>query len=415
MDFSQYQMINRYERIRALPEKELDRRWGVIRQIMKEHGLNVILISDPGRNGTASWLLGTGNKVPQLIVFPLDDAPTAVYGGKSLSGGGFNPYVLPARTPVDPGIYGRVVNANEFSAEMVSKYAGKAHARIGVFAPETFGVKCVRDLNSAMPGLEMVDLSHEIALARSIKSEYDIELCRASAQMHTIFCESVPSVLRLGRTMREVLMDLRRLLKEFGSAGEDLGPMMKVVDKYHNHRTGLPWGPMDDRRFQSDDMVWFLLEIAGPGGQFSANARYWSFTDPSEEFMERYRLAVRAQDIVQDLLKPGNTIRKVADTANAFIRGAGQYTDDCCFLHSLGYEMGEYPMLSDHSVPTEPKSIDEDEPLRPGTIMIAHPQIGRKEKNERHEMVLLVETYMIGEEGAERLTTYPRDQIYRLH
>ena len=43
MDFSQYPMINRYERIYALPESELERRWEAIRQVMRAHGLTVWL------------------------------------------------------------------------------------------------------------------------------------------------------------------------------------------------------------------------------------------------------------------------------------------------------------------------------------------------------------------------------------
>ena len=412
MDFSKYQMINRYERIRALPESELERRWEAIRALMRDKGVNVILFADANPSATSMWLLGTGNKVPEYIVFPLDDDPIAFYGGKSQPDGSFNPYALAARTRIEPGSYGRVINANEFKAEAVSKYVNREKPVIGIFQPNAIRVSLRKMLETEMPGLEMVDLTHDISRVRSVKSPYDIELCRASAQMHTIFMEAVPSIVRPGRTQREVLMDLRSVAMEFGSGGEDMCLMMKIVDREHNRRSAIPWGSMDERRFQNDDMFWILLETSGPGGQFCANGRYWSFTEPGEGFLDRFNTAVRAQDIVQSLLKAGATIRNAADAANHYIRSAGYYTDDCCFIHSLGYAMGEYPMLSDHSIPTDPKSIDEDEPIQPGTILIAHPQVGLREKNARPDMVLLIETYLVEENGTEKLTTYPRDKVH---
>lgn len=410
MDFTQYQMINRYERIRALPESELDRRWEVIREVMKKHDVKVMVFARTSENGTSLWLLGASNKHPDYIIFPLEGTPVAVYGGKSRMDGQFNPYALVGRTRIEPGAYGKVENVNEFCAEMVSKYVCKDKQRVGFSQPAGMDVSFRRKLLTALPNLEIVDMTHEISRARSIKSPYDIELCKASAEMHRIFLEAVPSIVRPGRTQKDVNSDLRKLAMDFGSGGEDMCLMMKVVDKYHNRRLATPWGAMQNRRFQNDDMFWILLETSGPGGQFCANARYWSFTEPSKEFTDRLHVAVKAQELAGELLKTGTTIRRVADTVNEFIRTSGYYTDNCCYIHSLGYAMGEYPMLSDNSVATDPKSIDEDEPLESGTIMIAHPQVGiaGKGKIPRPDMVLVIDTYMIEDKGTEQLTKAPR-------
>lgn len=410
MDFTQYQMINRYERIRALPESELDRRWATIRNLMKKHDVNVMVFANTSENGTSLWLLGASNKHPDYIIFPMDDTPVAIYSGKSQTNGQFNPYVFVGRTRIEPGAYGKVKNANEFSSEMVCKYVSKDKARIGFSHPSAMDVTFRRKLLSAMPNLEIIDMTHEISRARSIKSLYDIEVCKASAEMHRIFLEAVPSIVRPGRTQKDVNNDLRKLAMDFGSGGEDMCLMMKIVDKYHNRRLATPWSAMQNRRFQNDDMFWILLETSGPGGQFCANARYWSFTEPSKEFSDRLHVAVKAQEMAGELLRTDVTIRSVADTVNAFIRASGYYTDNCCFIHSLGYAMGEYPMLSDNSVATDPKSIDEDEPLQNGTIMIAHPQVGiaGKGKIPRQDMVLVIDTYMIEDKGTAHMTKAPR-------
>lgn len=109
-------------------------------------------------------------------------------------------------------------------------------------------------------------------------------------------------------------------------------------------------------------MFSILLETSGPGGLFSPNLRYWSFGDISDSFAERYRVALGAQNLVQSLLRPGISIRCVADRVNDYIRAAGHYTDNCCYIHSMGYAMGDYPVLTDNSA-YQPKLPEEDDTL----------------------------------------------------
>lgn len=415
MDFTQYDMINRYERIRALPESELDRRWNVMRDMMRAHGLKVLLIASPGDSGTSMWLLGTGNKIPDCIIFPLEDLPTAVYGGKPLRDGSFNPYAMPARNRIEPGIYGKVRNVNGFDPATVARYLDD-RAELGIVAPGSMSVSMEKKLFSAIPGLKLTDVSQEFSRIRSVKSQYDIELCRASAQMHRIFLEAVPGVVRIGRTEREVMNDLRKIVMDLGSGGEDLCLMINITDLDHNSYSGRYAVRSPEHRFQKGDMFRILLETSGPGGQFCANERYWSFGEPGKDFMKRYRTAIHAHELVQEKLRPGNSIRSAADAVNAYINSEGYDTDNCCFIHSMGYTMGEYPMLSDNSVHPFSKVPDEDEPIQPNTIMIAHPHVGfdRSIKTSRFQMVRIVETYLILPGETERLDISPRDEVYRI-
>ncbi len=412
MDFTTYSMINRYERICALPESELDRRWEAVRTVMRKHDVPVTVFANVGDCGMGWWLIGGSSKLPSYIIFPLDGEPTAVYPSRTRCGEGFNSRPYPGRTPVERGIYGRVQNVNEFQAGLVKKHMRVGGpSRVGFVNPGALDIAAKRKLASEIPGMQIVDIGRDVAKIRSVKSEFDVELCRASAQMHRIFLETVPAIVRIGRTEKEVLADLHRLAMDFGSGGEDMCLMMHLFDSRGAILPHVPDETLPGRRFQQGDLLSILLETSGPGGQFTANLRYWSFGDPTDEFLERYQVAEGAQDLVQSLLKPGVSLRSVADQVNAFIRGKGHYTDDCCYMHSMGYTMGEYPVLTDNSV-NQPKLPEEDDPLAANTILLAHPHVGFATPTQRDDMMRIIETYLVREDGAERLTTTPRDHVY---
>lgn len=412
MDFTQFGMINRYERICALPESELDRRWDALRQVMREHDVRVMLLNHVDDCGMAWWLIGCSSKLPSVIVFPLEGEPVAVYPSEMRAGTEFNDRPYPGRTRVEAGIYGRVRNVNRFSAEEIRRRLAKDQpARIGVVHPQmmTHGVK--DELFGAIPELQLVDLTAQVARVRSQRSPFDIELARASAQMHRIFLEAVPSVARIGRTEKELKADLHRLAMDLGSGGEDMCLMLHVFDREGRMLRQGAYQRLPGRRLQEGDMFSILLETSGPGGLFSANLRYWSFGDVSEGFAERYRIAVEAQKLVQSMLRPGISIRCVADRVNDYIRATGHYTDNCCYMHSMGYTMGEYPCLTDNSV-NQPKLAEEDDPLQPWTILLAHPHVGFAQQTDRDDMARVIDTYLVHETGCERLTTTPREPIY---
>ncbi len=414
MDFSQYPMINRYERIYALPESELERRWEAIRQVMRAHGLTVTLFFQLEDCGTGWWLLDCSNKLPACVVLPLEDDPVAVYPSRTAGEAGrFNRRPYPGRTVVEDDPYGRIANVNQCPSVRRYLKAGQP-ARIGVFHGEAMTVALRRELLEGAQDAELVDITADIARARSLKSPFDQQLCRASAQMHRVFLEAVPSVVRIGRTEKEVLADLHRLAMDMGSGGEDMCLMMHSFTPRGEFLPADAYLELPGRRFEEGDLFSILLETSGPGGMFAANLRYWSFGDVTDEFMERYRIAVGAQDLVQSLLKPGVSLRQTADQVNDYIRGTGHYTDNCCYMHSMGYAMGDYPCLTDNSA-HQRKLPEEDEPLRPGTLLLAHPHVGFAGPTRRDDMVRVIETYLVGEESAERLTTAPRDRVYILH
>ena len=412
MDFTQFGMINRYERICALPESELDRRWGVIRDVMRAHDVPVMVLFNVGESGMAWWLISCSSKLPSVIIFPLEGEPVAVYPPRGRVTDSFNDRPYPGRTKVEGGIHGRVRNTNSFRAENVRRYLtpGKP-ARIGAVHPQAMTQGVRKELLGGIPDAHLVDLTAQVARVRSQRSSFDLELARASAQMHRVFLEAVPSIARIGRTEKELKADLHRLAMDLGSGGEDMCLMLHVFDREGRILRQGPDQALPGRRLQEGDRFSILLETSGPGGLFSANLRYWSFGDISDSFAERYRVALGAQNLVQSLLRPGISIRCVADRVNDYIRAAGHYTDNCCYIHSMGYAMGDYPVLTDNSA-HQPKLPEEDDPLQPWTILLAHSHVGFAPRTDRDDMARIIETYLVSDTGCERMTTAPREQVY---
>ena len=83
--FEKKPMVNRYEQVFCFSREEMERRFGVMRQVMKEQGTDVTLILEGFWEGYSQWL--TGNRNPFVVIVPKEGKITAVFGEKLLKKG----------------------------------------------------------------------------------------------------------------------------------------------------------------------------------------------------------------------------------------------------------------------------------------------------------------------------------------
>ena len=412
IDLTQFQMVNRYERIQSVTDAEADRRIAIVREVMKEHDLQLTLFFNLLDSGMAWWLISCSSKIPDCVMVPMEGPVTAIYYSMTPSPtGGFQSRITPGRTPVINDLNGKVTLRNCFDTELASRCC-QGTKRIGLVHGEYMDLHTRNALRSVISEYDTVELFQEIERRKCIKSPLEMELCNASAQMHTAVLQAVPGILRRGRTVREVASELHCLAMDLGSTGEDMCLMIHPMDA--NGETIPTTDDYPGYHFKDGDLVSILLETSGPGGMFTANARYWSFGEPSSEFMKRWEVAVAANDMVGALLKPGISLKQVAEQVNQFILDQGYYTDDCCYLHGMAYTMGEAPIKADHTA-GELTNWSEDMPMQVHMQTLAHPHVGfaNHEFTPRDSMVRCIDTYYITPQGSKRATTASRD-IYIL-
>ncbi len=404
MDLKRFDMINRVERIAAITEDELASRWNKLRRAMEKKDLGAVCFtSDPAM---IWWMTLSSSKMPDIFIFPLEGDPIAVYKTRRTSKSGFDPYVFPGRTPVEGTVFNWIENRNDISGQEFRDICrGMKVGIVGMRGLQTwFGDLMVSE------GIEFEDFSHDMDLIKYKKSEFDQDLLRMSAKMHCDFHKAIPSVLRRGRTEKEVASELHELAMNMGSSGEDMCLLIHSFDlKGNSTPMGLQYPPY--REYKDGDLIEILLETSGPGGLFTACARYYAFGNPEKEFMDRYNVACEANDLAGKLLRPGATLRGTADKVNEFIRSKGFYTDNCCYLHGMNYTMGEYPVLTDNSISVIDKKIDEDIPIEAFMQSLAHPHVGKPlgQYTDREAMVRVIDTWYITDEKTYRATSIPRD------
>jgi Xaa-Pro aminopeptidase len=394
-------MIRRHDRINAITKEERARRLGLLEEIIRTASVGALMVFECPKYGTGFWI--TSHEHQECTIVLDSGRVIEVYD----TGCAWAPEVL-----VDePDVLGVCEQTDVFDAGLVADAAERAGGRIGVVNGEGMSIGYLRRLREAIPNLELVDLSDDVEFAKSPKSPFEQELSLLSADMHQRVFSAVPAMMRAGRTVKDLTDEIRYLALQLGSSGEDMCLMAHVLDKdgvpCHEGDTAFP-----GERIGNEGMVSLLLETNGPGGYYQVIGRYFAFEEPSDSFKARYETAVSANRLVGELMKPGVSLREVADTVNQFIRDAGYYTDDCCYLHSLGYFLYEYPSIADYTF-VKNEQVSEDTPLVEGMLSLAHPHVGYEEPKftPRDDMVRCVDTYRVTASGSTRCNSLSQDIV----
>ncbi len=401
-DFSPFIMENRYDSVIAVTQEEIDRRWGLLRDVMRRHGVETaVLISyRPGEmRGIHQWV--AGSKRIEYIVFPLEGTPAAVFGGSANEDGTFNRFAQPGCGQLPKGFYGRVDYVNTLSREHMKRLV--KGGRIGIYKPEDLTVGIRAEILSAAPNAELVDITRDVDRAKATRSELDISLTREAAMMCQRVHESLPTILKSGRSYVDVMADTIYVGLKNGCSAE---VMMFINENFDSHGDRLQpeRAPYPGPRYKDGDIVGMLIESDSWGGYNSMTDRYYCFGEPAEDFKIRFETADKANLMVGSLLREGATVREVAEAVNQFIRDSGYYTDDCNYLHSCGYATWEDPSKSDRSIRVPNIFESENWPLKAGQQLMTHPHVGPigGAKVDRSRFVRCGSSWVVGKDCAER-------------
>jgi Xaa-Pro aminopeptidase len=127
------------------------------------------------------------------------------------------------------------------------------------------------------------------------------------------------------------------------------------------------------RRFQNrvireGDRVAVLIEVNGPGGFYTEIGRTFCIGDPPQELQEAHEIAVAAQKISVDRLKPGASPKDIWDANNAFLEKNGYFPERRLYAHGQGYDLVERPAIR----------YDETLKIQPNMNITVHPFVTNK-------------------------------------
>ncbi|MFQ6126387.1 MAG: M24 family metallopeptidase [Candidatus Heimdallarchaeota archaeon] len=305
-------------------------------------------------------------------------------GSALLSGEFKHPMKLLAKFLQDKGFASKALGADRAGAAATWGYIGPK-------------------LKEVLPEAKITLLKDLIMQLRIIKDPEEIALIRESAKWgnlaHTFLQEfTEPGESEIEITVRASYEATRAMLRTLGPDFEMMEWGLPASAGFRGQvgaGSALPHALGKNIKIRKGDV---LVTGAGAriGGYNSELERTMIVGEPSEKQKKYFEIMVKAQDAALETFKPGIKCSEVDKAANRVFKEAG------CFKfmrhhtgHGLGTEGHEPPFLD----------IGSDVIIRPGMVFSCEPGIYIPEfAGFRHS-----DTVLITEDGAERITYYPRD------
>lgn len=386
-------MKNRYEQVQVIGQAEMEGRVEHIREIMG--GLNMFLVLDGTWEGYSHWLTGS-RAVETVIVFPEGEI-TAVYA-RDMGG-----------IPYEDAEYGHIRYVKELKMEdLEGPLRGKKNICIGLVQPEAMTRRMRRMLEECFGKVEFVDCTQKVDVMKAVKSPQELKWIREANRIHEQIFYALPSIIKPGKTIREINCEVRYLGEKLGGGGEKAlyYAMQYGKDNGEPLTYALGLSPVPEYRVEQGDRIFMMVEGNGCGGLYTALGRNFILGEPCRQTVEYWEMAVKAQDFAAAMMKPGVRIKDIFDANYQYITGEGYPTNMQNYLHSFGYVFGERPYLHDRS---------ETEILRKGMHYIVHPHVridrGENTGKVPYDDYYCVDTYYVTEEGGARANSYPRELV----
>lgn len=222
-----------------------------------------------------------------------------------------------------------------------------AAERVGV-DDHMWAVKAL-SLRAAMPRAEQFAAGTILSSMRMRKSPEEVAALLRAGQAIDEVHAAVPTLLRPGRTEREVGRDIAALILEAGHVSADF----VIVASGPNGAS--PHHEVSDRVLQVGDAI--VVDIGGtmPDGYCSDETRMYALGDPGADYLAAYAVLQQAQREAVESVRPGVTCESVDAVARTRLASAGLGD---LFIHRTGHGIGlethEEPyIVSGNALPLE--------------------------------------------------------------
>jgi len=237
---------------------------------------------------------------------------------------------------------------------------------------------------------KVVEADQLLSQARMQKDRDEIEAIRTAIKVSEESLRATCAQVKPGMSERDVQMLLNMEMLKHGADGHGFPPIV-----LSGPRAALPHGSASDRCLQEGDCL--LIDFGFRVGAYSADiTRTFSIGTSNPEWKEIYEIVRAANEAGRKAAGPGVAAEEVDAAARKVIvdAGYGKY-----FTHRTGHGLG----LEIHEPPyivSGNKTI-----LEPGMVFTVEPGIYLADKVG----VRIEDDVVITEDGAETLSTFPRE------
>jgi len=260
--------------------------------------------------------------------------------------------------------------------------ASKNWKRLGVYGLDA--VMAVRDYRELMKGsAALVGFDRPFDMARAVKSEEELDGIRHSMEIIEAGFWAMLEKYEPGKTEAEVMAPA---VDRFFAGGAGL-QMMNIVLSGTNGEAQAHFKVPRDRKVNSDDLLLYSLEIAGPEGywvEFSRPLIQGAVSDTTRRMADVYPHALEA---ARALMRDGEPIKNVHRAAADIFSKQG-FSLGHLSGHSIGMTMIEHPAIGAAS----------ETLLRENMVFSFHPQVVDQEGKV---CLYTQDTYRVGKKEGE--------------
>ena len=350
----------------SISTAELERRWKLAREVMKENGVDYLLMRNDEEfmGGYVKWFsdFSARHTYPFTVVFPYDDEMTLIACGPIPPGDPFPPAyaVRGVKNRFSAPYFVTAHYTNRYDADLAANVLKeKPRAKIGLVGKSSISLAFYEILSKQLSGATFVDMTEEIDRVMVPKSEEELDLIRKTALLQDNVIEHVKKVIKPGMRDFEVLAEAQYSCVKQGSERQ----LLLVCSAPKGQLAAFQFRHFQNRVIREGDQLSLLVEVNGPGGFYTEISRLFSFGPPSQELKDAYDYAVEAQNHILSLMKPGAMPGDLLGANNKFLEKAGYKKELRLFAHGQGYNLVERPLY----LP------DETMALQAGMNLTVHP------------------------------------------
>lgn len=250
----------------------------------------------------------------------------------------------------------------------------------------------LKQLEQYAPGCQILDAGAVLSELRKTKDAEEIEHMRQAIRMTEQALQEVADLIQPGRTDSEIAAELKIAFLRAGAEGMSFEPIVGVgPDSASSHV--VPSG----RAIEPGDLVVIDCGVTYKG-YVADITRTFAVEPVAPELKRVYEIVKEANAAGRAAVRPGVSAQEVDRAARRVIAeaGYGEY-----FTHRTGHGLG----LEVHEPPYIVKG--NEELLQPGMTFTVEPGIYLRGQGG----IRIEDDVLVTSQGAETLTTFPRDQI----
>lgn len=384
--------------IRPISTAELERRWKAVRELMKDRGVDFLLIQNNNDylGGYLKWFtdMPAVHAYPAAAIFPREDEMTTFWhGSRDPKEAGPAPWLLRGvKKRVSTPIMLSMNYTTSYDAEMVVeelKGVGRCTVSFVNEGAMTYGF--VAYIRQHLTNATFVDITDEIDEIKAVKSPEEIECIKESARIHDEAMKACFEAIRPGVREFEVAAAGRLRCRMLGSEQQFIligsAPAGKPFPYSSIHAM--------NRRLEKGDQIGILIEATDPAGYYTHLHRIACIGSATDELLAAFEDAKAAQKVTLDLIKPGANAEELMKANNDFLLSRGYPKENRLYAHGQGYDLVERPSFQ----PGEKMKI------KAGMNIAPHPVVAAKGAT-----AIVCDNYIVGENGVgECLHAFPKE------